>query len=126
MEWKNSVESEVIILVEKGLQLNVIDHNKDVPDDTVNNVKADLDEYGDSALHNAAMKRQVADVSLLLDAPSTKAALLDLQNLTGQSALHVATFVGAREVVELLLQHGAKTDLLDRDGDSALYYAVKK
>ena len=43
-----------------------------------------------------------------------------------QSALHVATDEGYSVMVEILLDHGANVNSVDKDGDTALHIALAK
>ena len=101
----------------KNIVISLLDHG----------ARTDLvDVYGDTALHNAAIKNNLEIVNLLLSCPQNKKAIINTQNLRGQSSLHVACLKGSGEVVKILLDHGADMHLLDEDDDTALYYAVKK
>jgi len=83
------------------------------------------DVYGDTPLHDAAVKNHQEIVKLLLDRPETVGAILDSQNSEGQTALQGACLKGAEDVVEILINAGANTAIEDNHGDTALYYAVK-
>ncbi len=51
---------------------------------------------------------------------------LDARNANGHTSLHTAADFGHRDVVELLLDHGASVNLLANSNYSALYYASSK
>ena len=88
--------------------------------------KADIqDEYGDTPLHEAAVKNHPDIVTMLLERTENKTNLIDIQNKEGQTALHAACVKGSHEVVEILLNSGADPTILDREGDSVLYYGVR-
>ena len=46
------------------------------------------------------------------------------QKSSGKTALQVACHQGHLEIVQLLLGAGAKLELQDEDGDSALHYSA--
>jgi ankyrin repeat protein len=50
---------------------------------------------------------------------------MDAQNHHGRTGLHLASMYGHDDVVQQLLNRGAKTDVLDNDGNVPLYLAVK-
>eukprot|EP00667_Euglena_gracilis_P001533 EG_transcript_1533 len=74
-----------------------------------------------SPLIRAAEAGQVHVVEALLDS----GAVLDYQNKFGQSALMAATYYQHEEVVDLLLQRGAKTELACGKGPTALLMAIE-
>lgn len=52
-------------------------------------------------------------------------ALLEAQNSDGQTALHLACRRGSAELVEAILETGeANVDVLDKDGDPPLVFAL--
>ena len=51
---------------------------------------------------------------------------LDSQNCKGETPLIVATLNKQEDVVETLLEHGVNVDALDKEGCSAIFYAVAK
>lgn len=52
-------------------------------------------------------------------------ALLDSRNVEGQTALHMAAMRGYAEIVELILEYPeADVEVLDKDGDTPIVFAV--
>lgn len=52
-------------------------------------------------------------------------SLLEAQNADGQTALHLACRRGSAELVEVILMHReANVDVLDKDGDPPLVFAL--
>eukprot|EP00048_Salpingoeca_helianthica_P000497 m.41948 g.41948 ORF g.41948 m.41948 type:complete len:531 (-) comp10582_c0_seq2:40-1632(-) len=76
-------------------------------------------EEGDrySALHLAAQEGHVAVAEALLRASPE---IVDLQTDGGDTALHLAVRNGKGDMVECLLAHGARMDLRDEEGCSAM------
>jgi ankyrin repeat protein len=51
---------------------------------------------------------------------------VDTINFPGATALHIAAYYGKINVVQMLLETaGAKIDLKDKNGDTAVHYAAK-
>ncbi|KAL6973887.1 nicotinamide N-methyltransferase [Sarracenia purpurea var. burkii] len=51
--------------------------------------------------------------------------LLEAQNVDGQTTLHLACRRGSAELVEAILEYkDANVDVLDKDGDSPLVFAL--
>ena len=53
-------------------------------------------------------------------------ASLDAQAVGGTTALHVASWNGHTGVVEIFLSNGACVKQVTRDGQTALFYAVRR
>ena len=70
---------------------------------------------GDTALHIAAIAKDVEAVSWLLNAGLDPNAIGDM----GQTALHWAVANKNKEMADLLLSFGAKTDIVDEFGEHA-------
>ncbi|RZF59013.1 ankyrin repeat domain-containing protein [Sphingomonas populi] len=70
------------------------------------------DADGDAALHMAAIAEDVEAVSWLLNAGIDPNALGDM----GQTALHWAIANKNKEMAELLVSFGARTDIIDEFG----------
>lgn len=51
---------------------------------------------------------------------------VDALGAENQSAIHVATNEGYSVMVEILLDHGADVNAVDKDGDTALHIALAK
>jgi len=63
------------------------------------------------ALYYAAVRAKSAEcVRLILDQEDTN---VNCQNYVNTSALHAAVITGQQDVTALLLQHGARPDILD-------------
>ncbi|MPC19738.1 Osteoclast-stimulating factor 1 [Portunus trituberculatus] len=71
-----------------------------------------LDKAGCSALHGAAHAGHFDCVMRLLKEPKLE---INLQNKIGDTPLHCAAVKGHLEVVKVLLQHGANSDLINRE-----------
>jgi len=100
----------------------ILEHARPEPDQKVRN------RYGGNALIPAAEKGYIENVKLLL---ADGRVDINLQNEFGYSALieAVALKDGSQvyqDIVKLLLDGGAKTDLKDRTGKTALDYAEEK
>jgi len=100
----------------------ILEHAKPEPDQKVRN------RYGGNALIPAAEKGHIENVRLLL---ADGRVDIDLQNDFGYTALieAVALKDGSllyQDIVKLLLDGGAKTDLKDKTGKTALDYAEEK
>jgi hypothetical protein len=83
------------------------------------------DEYGQTALHRAAMRFKIDVVEQLLNA----GVPVDIKDARGQTALHHAVMekcFGTEEerfsLVKLLLCHGANPTLQDMDGKTVLHH----
>jgi ankyrin repeat protein len=71
-----------------------------------------LDSGGDSLLHIAAMRGDARTASLLLEAGADPNAPGDMSN----TPLHYAYWKRHDEVIELLTDHGARTDIRNEFG----------
>ena len=75
------------------------------------------DTYGRTALHLAAWKGNLPVVKfLLMKAEEKQIPIIDDQNNGGDTALHEAAEFGHVDIVEELLNHGAKTEVESWDG----------
>lgn len=86
------------------------------------------DEWGRTALLEAAAQGKNAVVDLLLHSSSgsaTSSELVNSPDKEGQTALLVAAERGNREMIEKLLQKGADKDHADHRGRTALLVATK-
>ena len=80
---------------------------------------------GFSALHWASWKGHEHVVKALLDGKNEgRGATIDLRDTTGWTVLMSASQAGRESVVRLLLSRGAKQELQDHEGYTALHYAV--
>src|SRR5436190_120684 len=78
------------------------------------------DSHGSSALSQAILKRQTANIQLLLEKGANP-------NIAGCTLLHAAIFPRSQpEAVKLLLDYGADIEAEDDDGLRALHNAVKQ
>lgn len=78
------------------------------------------DEYGDTALHNAARSGQTEAVRLLL----LRGASPHARNLWGLTPLHCAVEYAQADCLRALLDHGALVDARRNDGSTALMAAL--
>ncbi|XP_046652138.1 osteoclast-stimulating factor 1-like [Daphnia pulicaria] len=76
-----------------------------------------LDKAGNTALFWAAHGGHISCMQLLLQSEKID---LNAQNKLGDTALHAATWKGRIEAVSLLLSSGAKTNILNCEGNKAL------
>ncbi|KAJ9565742.1 hypothetical protein OSB04_001708 [Centaurea solstitialis] len=84
-----------------------------------------------SLLHQMVSEGNVSGVGELLAKASSRndgnsfQSLLEAQNAEGQTALHLACRRGSAELVEAILNYGeANVDVLDKDGDPPLVFAL--
>ncbi len=78
-------------------------------------------------LAEAVKSSEAQDIQGMLNAARARAELtgmLDERNLRRQTPLHIAADAGRREVVELLLDYGAPTNVVDSRGETALHKAA--
>nr|WP_315239389.1 ankyrin repeat domain-containing protein [uncultured Flavobacterium sp.] len=85
----------------------------------VNSNKADNE--GNTPLMIAASARETTALEQLL--PNTKN--INTQNLKGESALTLAVKTGTPGAVEILLNKGADTKVLDKDGNNLGFYLIQ-
>lgn len=71
-----------------------------------------LDKSGSTALHWAARGGHIDCVAKLLEMPN---AQVNVQNKLGDTPLHNAAWKGNSEIIQLLLENGARTDVLNTD-----------
>jgi uncharacterized protein len=76
-----------------------------------------------TVLQNAALHGSVSKCQLLLDAGAART--LDQKNLQGWTAIHCAASEGNVEVVRLLHECSAKTNIIDKSGCSLLHLAAR-
>ena len=81
------------------------------------------DEDGRTLLHWAVSSGQLNTVEYLVETLSAK---LDIEDEDGWTALHIASSIGSSPIVDFLLQHGAKVDCGNAQGNTPLFYAVGK
>jgi ankyrin repeat protein len=79
---------------------------------------------GHTLLHSAAYSAYPNVIQLLLASDENK-VLLNREDFTRNTPLHIAARHGNLEAVHLLLSCGAEIDRLNRDHDSALHLAVR-
>ena len=81
--------------------------------------------WGWSALHWASRDGHEHVAKALLDGKyAGKGAKVDLRDECGRTALITACLKGHEALVGLLIEHGAKQELQDEEGDAALHLAV--
>jgi uncharacterized protein len=76
--------------------------------------------YGDTPLHVAAIRGDVAMIRALLDA----GAEINVNGELGYTPLHEAVEQGHAEAVRVLVERGASKDVLTEDGQSPLETAA--
>ena len=82
-----------------------------------------MDKSGYTALHYAARGGCINVVTILLD----NGADPNSQTPSGKTTpLHRAAYMGHLDCIKVLLAHGAKFDLVDSDGRSALHKCAEK
>lgn len=82
------------------------------------------DHEGRSLLHLAIIARQKSGNQSVIRYLIKKKVGLNAQDDEGMTPLHLALFLGSKEVAELLLeQEDIQLDLIDEDGETALHYA---
>jgi len=89
--------------------------------DQAHDIDAVRDGDGRSLLHIACSKGQVDVVQFLLE---RTAILVNTQDDSGFTPLFEASLNGHLEIVDLLMQHGAKVDVADDTGSTPLQMAV--
>jgi len=80
------------------------------------------DYEGRMPIHLAVIHTNLDIVSSLLSSPSCKINSLDNSLRT---PLHLAAISGKPDICEYLLQHGAKYDMMDEGGTTAVHHAVQ-
>ncbi len=77
-------------------------------------------------LQAAVEKQHLPMVNFLLkhDNPWRSAAIINAKNRAGKTALQLAIDTGSLPLVKQLLDHGARADIPDANGNTALHYAV--
>ncbi|KAK1940887.1 Ankyrin-3 [Phytophthora citrophthora] len=80
------------------------------------------DEFGRTALHNAALTSNAEVVSILLDRGSSVTAVEN----DGSTALHFAALKSNAEIVSILLDGGSSVTVVDKYGWTALHFAALK
>ena len=75
------------------------------------------------ALHKAVFTNDLPGLSALLRAPGVK-DIVGVKDMHGNTALHLATLLGRRECVQLLLAHGAPVKLKNSEGWSPLAESI--
>ena len=80
-------------------------------------------------LHECVFRGDVAALSALIRgrtaAGEDKAGMLGAQDVHGNTALHLAVMLGRRELVHLLLAHGAPVKVKNKLGWSPLSEAIR-
>uniref|UniRef100_UPI0035901ADB E3 ubiquitin-protein ligase MIB1-like n=1 Tax=Myxine glutinosa TaxID=7769 RepID=UPI0035901ADB len=77
---------------------------------------------GYAALHLAALNNRIEAAKVLMEQGK---ASVNLQNSKQQTPLHLAVMRRHVQLVQLLLEGGAQTNLQDHDGDTALHEAMR-
>ncbi|KAI0812685.1 hypothetical protein BC629DRAFT_1589411 [Irpex lacteus] len=75
------------------------------------------------------LEKLVLDFLSILDTPlavptRSVASAISHANASGQTLLHLATFLGFTEIVEFLIEHDIDLDVRDRNGFTALHFAA--
>jgi serine/threonine-protein phosphatase 6 regulatory ankyrin repeat subunit B len=87
-----------------------------------------VDKKKNSVLHHAAIKKNVHILQNLLTSIQTnenKHFLLNMQNESGNTALHLATYYNNFKAVKRLIHAGIDVNIQNQHGDSALHQAIK-
>ena len=82
--------------------------------------RPDVDMYGRTPLHNAAIKNDLSEVIALLQGCADPSA----QDDNGWSPLHFSAQANSLGITKVLLEAGAKVDLRDSFGNTALFRVV--
>jgi ankyrin repeat protein len=75
---------------------------------------------GETPLHHAVRARNRRAIELLV----SRRAVLDLPNQDGDTPLLLALKLGYDEIAAMLIKNGADTNVRNKQGLSALHYAV--
>ncbi|KAK2717249.1 hypothetical protein QYM36_007390 [Artemia franciscana] len=92
----------------------------------LNSLVALQDNSGDNSLHAALTHNQQEAFGLLLAAVSCRdnpGDILNVFNFRRLTPLHIAVTTNNSEAVRLLLQSGADSDLVDKDGNTCIHLA---
>lgn len=76
----------------------------------------------ESRLVSAVSRNDTAEVAKLLNS----SANLNEKSMAGETALHIAIRLGNKEIFRMLLEHGSKTDIFDREGASVVHRAAEQ
>ena len=85
------------------------------------NAETDDEEIGAASLFNAILKHQTHMINSLLRVGIN----INVKNIEGTTPLMAAAQFGADDIVRILLDRGAKPDLLNNDGETAFDIAMK-
>lgn len=121
IDWRDSG-----IVIDDDFQFNSIDYgstflNSSRGENIDRNINYLEDEDGDTILHLAVVGCTVEKAKDLIQMCD-----LDAINNMIQTPLHVATMANRPEMVELLLNSGAKPNVHDRRGNTALHLSCEK
>ena len=126
-EVENGESEAVGYAVDTLLVLAVMLDNAELVQDMLNSgAKVDIHNKveNSTALHCAAEIGNTEVVKLLVDAGSSSGFDIDLKEDIDQTPLHLATQEGHVEVMQILLNSGAKVDEQDQYGYTPLHYAA--
>ena len=88
-----------------------------------------MDENGgvsnNLALHECVFKSEPSVLSRVLHSSPSKADLMSAQDKHGNTPLHLAVMMGKRDHIHLLLAHGARVKVKNKQGWSPLAEAVR-
>ncbi|KAJ8131064.1 hypothetical protein O1611_g2561 [Lasiodiplodia mahajangana] len=120
---KTIVDKPLILAATRGYELiarHLILFNADV---------ARVDDNGRSPLFHAAQNNHEVVVNILLEYAHNHSELcesiIDHQDRHGITPLIMACREGRGKIATLLLDAGARLEMVDKDGHTALYYAIK-
>ena len=126
LAWKQWHTATVGLLLSHGADVTALNKHQRKPLDLANEsvLKSCEVHYGNHALHVAAQNGHIQTVQLLVDCGADVNAL----NEYGQTSLHTAAGEekDSPELCSILLEHNAKVDAVDKDGNQPLHLACKQ
>lgn len=102
------------ILVDNGAKLDALDDEQWTP------LHDACQGFEDDQLRSATIVRKLCELTTATDRKS----FVDRQNSAGETALHIASRLGHRRAVDILIEFGARLDIKDNEGWIALHSSV--